>query len=194
MQTNSGQSKNADRLQKAIFLDRDGTINREVDHLRGPEEFELLPGAAEAIAGWNAHDWIVILVTNQAGIGRGLFPADTVDAVHKKMARDLAVCGAHVDGIFICPHHPDEGCDCRKPKTLMFEQAAREFHIDFSRSYLIGDKLADLLPARKLGARAILVRTGYGSEEEAEARNSQEPEIAVVSDLKDAYHYVEHNG
>ncbi len=179
---------------KAIFLDRDGTINREVDHLKSPEEFELLPGAGEAIARWNRHDWMVILVTNQAGVGRGLFPASAITAVHAKMTADLALFGARIDAIFVCPHHPDDGCSCRKPGTLLFERAAKEFHIDLSSSYLVGDKLSDVLPARELGAKAILVRTGYGRQQEAEALKLNNFDLTVVSDLIDASLYTEKPG
>ena len=173
-------------LRHAIFLDRDGTINKEVNYLCTPDQFELLAGAAETIAWWNTHNWIVVLVTNQAGIGRGLFSRQDLEAVHKRMTVELSRRGAHLDAIYYCPHHPDEGCKCRKPGTLLFEQAAEELGIDLKKSFLIGDKLTDVLPARQLGANAILVKTGYGEEESRHLPLVRDFKVEVVADLSAA--------
>ncbi len=178
-------------LRPAIFLDRDGTINKEVNYLRDPGQFELLPGAAETIARWNEQHWLVVLVTNQAGVGRGYFPMTAVDAIHSKMNALLAEKGARLDGIYLCPHHPDEGCACRKPKTFLFETSAKELGIDLKKSYLIGDKLTDLLPARHLGARAILVRTGYGEEQLGAIGQINGLTVSVAFDLPDAARIIE---
>jgi histidinol-phosphate phosphatase family protein len=174
------------QLRPAIYLDRDGTINKEVNYLHDPGQFELLPGAAETIARWNEQGWLVVLVTNQAGVGRGYFPLTAVDAIHRKMNELLAEKGARLDGIYLCPHHPDEGCACRKPKTFLFETSARELGIDLKKSYIIGDKLTDVLPARDLGARAILVRTGYGEEYLGALGQINGLEVTVAVDLPDA--------
>ncbi len=180
-------------LKRAIFLDRDGTINKEVDHLSNPEEFELLAGAAETIAYWNSHGWVVVLVTNQAGIGRGMYTARELDAIHAKMNACLAERGARLDAIYFCPHHPDDQCECRKPKTLLFERAAKDLGIDLRRSYLIGDKRSDIIPAFQLGAKAILVKTGYGEKESHQLGDPEAQSIQVVSDLSAARAIVDEN-
>ena len=178
-------------LRPAIFLDRDGTINQEVNYLDDPGRLELLPGAAETIARWNTEGWAVVLITNQAGIGRGYFTRETVEAIHVRMRTLLAEKGARLDAIYVCPHHPDEKCVCRKPQIYLFEQAASDLNLDLGRSYLIGDKLSDLLPARQLGSRAILVRTGHGMEHVADAAQVVELHIAVVADLPAAALYID---
>lgn len=151
-------------MRPAIFLDRDGTVNREVNYLSDPADFELLPGAADTIAQWNGQGWAVVLVTNQSGVGRGYFTLDAVNVIHDLMRKELEQAGARLDGIYLCPHHPDFGCSCRKPGTALFEKAASDLGLDLARSYFIGDKLSDLLPAREFEARAVLVRTGHGPE------------------------------
>jgi D-glycero-D-manno-heptose 1,7-bisphosphate phosphatase len=178
-------------LKPAIFLDRDGTINKELNYLHDPELFELLPGAAETIAEWNKQGWLVVLVTNQAGVGRGYFPISAVQAVHKRMNERLSERGARLDGIYVCPHSPDDGCACRKPKTFLFETAAKEIGIALKRSYIIGDKLTDVLPARDLGARAILVRTGYGAQQLKSIAQYEGFTITVAADLPDAARIIE---
>jgi D-glycero-D-manno-heptose 1,7-bisphosphate phosphatase len=153
-----------DRAKPAIFLDRDGTINREVNYLSDPNEFELLAGAAAAISEWNAAGWVVVIVTNQSGVARGYFSLETLGSIHALMRERLEQEGARIDGIYFCPHHPDDGCLCRKPATGLFETAAKELRLDLRRSYFIGDKLTDLLPAEKFDGRSVLVRTGHGSQ------------------------------
>jgi D-glycero-D-manno-heptose 1,7-bisphosphate phosphatase len=155
---------------RAVFLDRDGVINEEVSYLRRPEDFRLIPRAAAAIRLLREHGWRVIVVTNQSGVARGYYKDADVAAIHERMRRELARGKTRVDAIYFCPHHPDDGCDCRKPKTLLFERAAADLHLDLTASYFVGDKLTDLLPGETLGGHTILVLTGYGQQERELAR------------------------
>ncbi len=158
-----------DRKKTAVFLDRDGTINEQMGYINHITRFHLLPDAARAIAALNREGIPVIVVTNQSGLARGYFPPELLDAVHAKMTRELAEQGAHVDGIYICPHHPEakeqeyrKDCDCRKPKTGLLEQAAEDFDIDLQRSFVVGDRWSDIRCGAAVGAAPILVLTGYG--------------------------------
>ena len=135
---------------RAVFLDRDGTINVDVDHLRRREDFRLLPGSAAGIRSLNEHGFRVVVVTNQSVIGRGWCDVAEVEAVHALMREQLAAAGAWLDAIYYCPHHPDEGCACRKPQTTFYRQAAAAFDIDFGRSWAVGDRWTDL--EARLGA------------------------------------------
>jgi D-glycero-D-manno-heptose 1,7-bisphosphate phosphatase len=181
----------------AVFLDRDGTVNEEVDFLTSPRDLRLIPRSAEAIRRANDLDLRVIIVTNQSGVARGLFTEAELLEVHRILAGRLADEGARVDGIYYCPHHPSEGtgaylkeCDCRKPNTGMIERAAREFRIDPARSYVIGDRTVDVGMAKNAGARAILVLTGYGR---AELKFCERDGIQldyVADDLYDAMEFV----
>jgi D,D-heptose 1,7-bisphosphate phosphatase len=140
-----------------VFLDRDGTIAKDVPYCPGPEQFELLPGAAAGIKQLNAVGFKVILVTNQSGIGRGYFTAAALGLVHEKMKVDLGVHGAHLDGIYYCPHRPDENCDCRKPKPKLILQAAAEHHIDLARSYFVGDTANDIAAGKAAGCTTVFI-------------------------------------
>ncbi|MCI5165836.1 MAG: D-glycero-beta-D-manno-heptose 1,7-bisphosphate 7-phosphatase [Candidatus Electrothrix sp. GM3_4] len=155
--------------QPAVFLDRDGTINEQMGYVNHISRFILLPGAAKAIRILNEKNIPVVVVTNQSGLARGYFPPSLLDEVHAKMERKLAAEGAHIDGLYICPHHPEakeeqfrKDCDCRKPKTGLLEQAAAELNIDLSRSFMVGDRWSDLKCGDRAGATSILVLTGYG--------------------------------
>ena len=156
-------------LRSAVFLDRDGTINEQMGYINHISRFQLLPGVGAAIARLNRQGLPVVVVTNQSGLARGYFPAALLEAVHEKMFRGLAEAGAHIDGLYLCPHHPEakearyrQACDCRKPKTGMLEQAARDLGLDLARSYVIGDRWSDLRCGAAVGASTILVLTGYG--------------------------------
>lgn len=155
--------------RRAVFLDRDGTINKEKEYLHRVEDFEFIPGAPEAIRLLNSAGFLVIVVTNQSGIGRGYYGEDAVRSLHRFMDRELARHGARVDAYYFCPHHPDRGigeyrreCGCRKPLPGMLLKAADDFTIDMNASFIIGDKMADLEAGIAAGCRPILVRTGYG--------------------------------
>lgn len=160
--------KNQQRKQ-AVFLDRDGTINEQMGYINHISRFHLLPGVADAIGRLNAQRIPVVVVTNQSGLARGYFPEELLTAVHEKMHLQLAAHGAHVDGIYICPHHPEAkeeryrlACSCRKPGTGLLEQAAEEMGLDLSRSFMVGDRWSDLRCGIRAGATPVLVLTGYG--------------------------------
>ena len=150
--------------RKAIFLDRDGVINEDLDWIASPEELEIYPFAAKAIARANEAGFLVIVVTNQSVIARELCTLETLERIHAKMEGELAGGGARVDAIFFCPHHPaySEGelCGCRKPETGLVDKAVREFGIEPAESYMIGDKTSDIQTGINAGMQTILVRTG----------------------------------
>ena len=164
------QAKNLTNKQKAIFLDRDGTINKYVGFLRNIDDFELIEGVAEAIKLINQSGYLAIVVTNQPVIARGEVTWEELNKIHKKMATLLGKEGAYVDGIYICPHHPDKGfegerpeykidCDCRKPKPGLLLQAAKDFNIDLSESYMIGDSHRDVEAGENAGVKkSILIK------------------------------------
>ncbi len=159
----------ADKMRPAVFLDRDGTINEQMGYINHIDRFVMLPGVAAAIKKLNELAIPVFVVTNQSGLARGYFPEALLDAVHEKMNRELAEAGARVDGIYICPHHPEAkeekfriNCDCRKPKTGLFDNAAKDHGIDLASSFVVGDRWSDLKAAAACGARGVLVLTGYG--------------------------------
>lgn len=159
------QAKNLHNMQKAIFLDRDGTINKYVGFLRNIDDFELIEGAAEAIKLINQSGYLAIVVTNQPVIARGEVSWDELNEIHRKMETLLGKEGAYLDGIYICPHHPDKGfegerpeykivCDCRKPKPGLLLRAAKDFNIDLSQSYMIGDDDRDVQAGKNAGCKA----------------------------------------
>ncbi|MBA7502773.1 D-glycero-beta-D-manno-heptose-1,7-bisphosphate 7-phosphatase [subsurface metagenome] len=147
-------------MTKAVFLDRDGTTARDVHYCRKPEDFELLPTVPEAIRLLNENGFKVVVITNQSGIARGYFTEETLAQIHQKMTGELAKYGAWVDAIYYCPHHPDDGCECRKPKTALFHKAAEELNIDFKLSYVVGDMQMDIDAGKALGCKTVLVTTG----------------------------------
>lgn len=144
-------------LPSAVFLDRDGTIIKDVRYISRPEKVELLDGAAEAIARINALLVPVVLITNQSGIGRGLYMEADYERVAARTDELFAEKGAHIDASYFCPHGPDEGCACRKPGTLLFERAGADLGIELSSALFIGNRLRDVEPARRFGARGVLV-------------------------------------
>jgi len=156
-------------LNKAIFLDRDGTINVEKDYLIDPAEFVLLPGVGEALRRGQEAGFFLIVVTNQSGVARGYFTASAVEELHDHLQKELLSFGVRIDAFYLCPHHPEHGagpCHCRKGEPGMLLQAAREHHINLAASWMIGDKRSDVEAGIHAGCRSILVRTGYGVREE----------------------------
>ncbi len=159
-------AKNLRNKQRAVFLDRDGTINKYVGFLRSPEKLELLPGAAEAIKRINKTGYLAIVVTNQPVIARGEITVEQLDEIHNKLETLLGQEGAYLDAIYYCPHHPDKGfpgeipelkidCDCRKPKPGMLLQAAKDFNIDLNQSIMVGDDERDMEAGRAAGCRTV---------------------------------------
>jgi D-glycero-D-manno-heptose 1,7-bisphosphate phosphatase len=156
-------------LKPAIFLDRDGTLNEEVDYLSNPDELVLIPGAAGAVARLNALGIPVVVVTNQSGIGRGKYDWKDFEAVMDRMKALLAQENAWIDAVYASPHHEKGQGDYavadhpeRKPNPGMLTRAAEEHHLDLTRSWMVGDKALDLEAGRRAGCRSALVRTGYG--------------------------------
>jgi histidinol-phosphate phosphatase family protein len=145
----------------AVFLDRDGTIIVDTGYVRDPAAVQLVPGAGAAIARLNADDYLVLVISNQSGIGRGIISPDAYERVHARMVQLLAAEGARLDATYVCPHAPDVDppCACRKPGTLLFTRARAEHRVSFPRSWLVGDRWRDIAPAAELGARAILIPT-----------------------------------
>ena len=149
-------------LRRAVFLDRDGTISEEMGYVNHIERFQIFPYAAEAIRHLNQADIAVVVITNQSGVARNIFPEALVHEVHKKMVAQLALGGAWIDAIYYCPHKTEDACECRKPNPGMLERAAREHGLDLAGSWVVGDRYADLEMAHTAGARGMLVMTGYG--------------------------------
>jgi D-glycero-D-manno-heptose 1,7-bisphosphate phosphatase len=143
----------------AVFLDRDGTIIRDERYLSDPQRVVAIPGAAAAITRLRAAGYLIVVITNQSGLARGLFTSAQYEAVHQRTDGVFAAAGAPLDATYMCPHHPDftGPCDCRKPGTELYTRAARDLAIDLSRSILIGDRWRDIAAAAALGARGILV-------------------------------------
>ena len=142
---------------RAVFLDRDGTMAKDGPYCSRPEDFELFPETAEAVGILNEHGFKVIVITNQSGIARGYFDGATLAKIHEKMKSELAKEGAWVNGIYYCPHHPDDNCDCRKPKPKLVLQAAREHDIDLGRSFVVGDLPMDVELGKNVGCKTVLV-------------------------------------
>lgn len=144
---------------RAVFIDRDGTMARDVNYCSQPDDFELLPRTVDGVRLLNESGFKVIVVTNQSGIARGYFTEETLKEIHRKMEAELAKGRAHLDAIYYCPHHPDEDCQCRKPKTKMLLDAATDYGIDLSQSYVIGDLDMDVKMGQQVGCKTILVRS-----------------------------------
>ena len=159
-------------MARAVFLDRDGTILEDPGFLHQPGRARLLPGAGEAIRRLNAAGFLVVTVSNQSGIARGLYDVAAYHAVQRRLGELLAAHGARIDAAYFCPHHPDitGPCECRKPGTRLFREAQDALGIDFGRSAFVGDRPSDVEPARALGGRGILVETGAGGAHVAQAR------------------------
>ena len=178
----------------AVFIDRDGTLTEEVGYVNHPARLQLLPRAGEAIRRLNAAGVAAVVVTNQAGVARGYFSESVLHAVNESLRAQLARVGARLDGLYACLHHPSEGeapyrvqCECRKPKPGLLLRAAGELGLDLARSTMVGDKASDLVPARTVGANAVLVLTGYGRGEwEYQRERFEVQPDHVAADLLDA--------
>ncbi|CAG0939759.1 D-glycero-D-manno-heptose 1,7-bisphosphate phosphatase [Gallionellaceae bacterium] len=149
---------------KLIILDRDGVINYDSDQfIKNPEEWKPIPGSLEAIARLVQADYRVVVATNQSGVGRGLFDMPTLNAIHDKMHKAVALAGGRIDAIFFCPHAAEADCGCRKPRSGMLEEIATRYNINLKGVPAVGDSLRDLEPAAAMGAQPMLVLTGKGT-------------------------------
>lgn len=183
----------------AVFLDRDGTLNVDSGYPSSLADIALLPGAIEAVKLLNAHKLPVIVITNQSGVARGMFSEEDVQAIHVGMKQMFADAGAVITDFYYCPHHPTKGqgkylldCDCRKPKSGMFLQAAKDYELNLESSFMVGDKLSDVEAGLRLNMPGILVTTGEGKTQALKALNDPElpqPSI-VVADVLVAAEYI----
>ncbi|MDD3023984.1 MAG: D-glycero-beta-D-manno-heptose 1,7-bisphosphate 7-phosphatase [Syntrophomonadaceae bacterium] len=178
-------------MNKAVFLDRDGTINVEKNYLYKPEDWEWIQGSLAAIKGFNRLGYLVIVVTNQAGVARGLYNCDDVDRLHNYVSRLLEAAGAQINGYYYCPHHPCYGevknCDCRKPKSGLLFKAQAEHIINLKKSFVIGDKASDVYAGYGAGVNTILVTTGHGLGEIGKIKK----ETLIAENLFEAYKLIE---
>ncbi len=179
---------------KAVFLDRDGTINEDTGYLHRVEDLRLIPGAGQGIAMLNKAGFLVVVVTNQSGIARGYYGEGDLKRVNQEIERRLACSGARVDGWYHCPHHPqftEGGCVCRKPGTAMVERACRELGIDPQASFVVGDSARDMELASRVGAQGVLVLTGKGEETARSMEASSRQYLgAVVDDILQACRWI----
>jgi D-glycero-D-manno-heptose 1,7-bisphosphate phosphatase len=168
-------------------LDRDGTINVERDHLADPDELELIPGSAAAVRRLRERLGLgVVVVTNQAHVGRGLLPVARLLAIHDRLEELLAAEGARADAILYCPHTPEDGCDCRKPHPGLVLDAAQRFGFDPADAFVVGDHVADVAMGRSIGATTFLVLTGHGRDEADRAAAFTDhvvPDLAAATDI-----------
>lgn len=174
-----------------VVLDRDGVINRDrADYVKSPEELVFLPGSLAAIAAFGRTGFGVVVATNQSGVGRGLLDAADLGAIHDRLQAEVSAAGGHLAGIFVCPHAPNAGCACRKPRPGLLERIARWAHIAPAQMIVVGDAARDLEAARAVGAPAVLVRTGHG--EQTLQQWSGPIDVPVFTDLAAfARHWIE---
>ncbi|MDV3238697.1 MAG: D-glycero-beta-D-manno-heptose 1,7-bisphosphate 7-phosphatase [Gammaproteobacteria bacterium] len=169
---------------RLVILDRDGVINEDSDaYIKSPDEWIPIPGSLEAIARLNRAEYRVVVASNQSGLARGLFDADTLSRIHEKMHRALADVGGAIDAVFFCPHGPDDECDCRKPRPGLLQDIARRLNVSLRGVPAIGDSLRDLQAARSVGAQPILVLTGKGAKTQARLQAEGFGDIPVFADL-----------
>lgn len=184
-------------LRKAIFLDRDGTINREVTHLKSPDQLELLPGASAAIRRLNRSGTLAVVITNQPVVARGDVSFEGLSKIHARLESQLGAGGAFIDGLYLCPHHPDKGfpgevvelkgpCTCRKPEPGLIDQACRDLGIGRQDSWMVGDTTSDVEAGRRAGVRTVLLRTGHAG---GDAKHAVRPDY-TATDLEDAVDWI----
>lgn len=167
---------------KLVILDRDGVINYDSDQfIKNPEEWKPIPGSLEAIARMNQAGYRVVVATNQSGIGRGLFDMPTLNAIHDKLHKSLALVGGRIDAIFFCPHTNESQCDCRKPKSGLLREIATRYGISLAGVPAVGDSLRDLQAAARLGASPCLVLTGKGMK--TQKHGDLPPDTRIFPDL-----------
>lgn len=181
----------------AVFFDRDGTLIDDVGYMKSPEDVRVIPGTGNAIHALNERGVLVVVISNQSGVARGLLSEDDLLSIHTRIQDALAQGGGRVDRIYYCPHHPTEGnppyriaCSCRKPGTGMLQQAVSEFSIGLQRSYVVGDKTSDIRAGIAAGARTVLVLTGYGPAALEECRANGIRPDAVCPSVVEAVEYI----
>jgi D-glycero-D-manno-heptose 1,7-bisphosphate phosphatase len=168
---------------RAIFLDRDGTLMEDTNYVGDVERVILIPGAAAALKRLQEAGYKLFVVTNQSGVGRGYFTREAVEAIHAHLDDHFGKAGVRFDRYYVCPHHPEDNCDCRKPKPKFLLEAAREYGLDLARSFMVGDRPTDIQTGVTAGTKAILVLTGAGRE--TLAKQEVKPDF-VAEDIGDA--------
>lgn len=166
---------------KTVFLDRDGTIIKDKDYLSNPEEVELLPGAGKALADLKNAGFLLIIVTNQSGVGRGFFQMENVRAQNNRLQELLAPFGVQIDGFEVCPHTPEADCECRKPAPTMLVRAAEKHRISLAQAIMIGDKSSDVTAGKAAGCRTILL--GDAGDEKESLADVKLPDITAAADF-----------
>lgn len=175
-------------MSKYVLLDRDGVINYDSDdYIKSAEEWNPIPGSLEAIALFNHHDFKVTVITNQSGLGRGLYDQKTLEKIHQKMHRLTELQGGKIESIYYCPHIPSDHCLCRKPEPGLLNNFAKDNNLSLANSYFIGDKLADIQSALAAGAKPILVKTGKGKKT---LKNNPEIIYPIFENLYDAAKFI----
>ena len=189
------------KKNRAVFLDRDGTINEEVGYLDSADKLRIIPAAFEAVRQINASGMKAVVITNQAGVAKGLFTEEFVREINRQIQNSLLAQSALIDRFYFCPHHPPEGigpyrliCDCRNPEPGLLLQAAFDLNIDLARSYVIGDRLRDVETAHRAGAKGVLVMTGYGRDLKQQSGPDQANELNqpdyIAQDILEAVHWI----
>ena len=175
----------------AVFLDRDGVLNyNRSDYVLAREHVRFLPGVFDALRALAASDFRVVVVTNQSPVGRGLLDLQRLQAINQSIVAKIEEAGGRVDGVYYCPHHPDQGCECRKPRPGMLLQAAAELQLDLSRSYMVGDAVSDVEAALAAGCHPLLVRTGRGESQRSKMQEPRLRDVPVVADLAEAVDWI----
>jgi D-glycero-D-manno-heptose 1,7-bisphosphate phosphatase len=181
-----------EKMRQAVFLDRDGVIiENRPDHVKNWAEVDFLEGAMSALRRLSQTPWAVVVVSNQGAVGRGLLDETTMRELQQRIVAEVTQHGGRIDASYLCPHHPDDGCDCRKPSPGMLRQAAREHQLDLRHSWLVGDAVTDLQAAQAAGVRGIMVRTGRGTQQESLL--PPDANWLVVDNLEAAVEYILEN-
>jgi len=175
----------------AVFLDRDGVVNKNrSDYVKNWSEVTFLPGVFDALRRLAQADFAIVLITNQSAVGRGIISYQEAVHINQRVVETIRARGGRVDGAYLCPHHPDANCECRKPRPGLLLQAADELDLDLGRSYVIGDAITDMQAADAAGAQPILVLTGRGQEQVRKAGLADAPPWLVVADLGAAVDHI----
>lgn len=175
---------------KVAFLDRDGTVIAEKDFIKTPDEIEFIPGSIDAIRILRDLGYKIIVISNQSGIGRGILTIEMAAKVNESFLARLKSENAEIDALYFCPHRPEDNCDCRKPRTGLIKKAVEEQKLDLKDAVVIGDKLSDVELGKKLGAKTVLVLTGYGKKEAEKANISQIKPDFISDDLYKAVNWL----
>ncbi len=173
-----------------MFLDRDGTINKNIPYIDDYSNFRFYDNTFEALKLLEKEDYKIIIITNQSGIGRGFFTENKLERLHEKMLIDLKNIGIKISGIYFCSHKPIDNCTCRKPRTELLDRACNDFGIDANKSYFIGDKISDILAGNSHGCKSILVRTGHGKSEESALDEFDFKPNKICNNILDAVNWI----